>query len=203
MLREKSKPIIGIYKITNPEGKIYIGQSIDINKRKNCHGHNNKNTLISKSLKKFGKENHSFKILEECDEGILRDRERFWQDHYDTINNGLNMVYTKGNGKKATMPISIIEAMKKANTGSKNKAIFTESRRLALSLRLTERHMNERNGRLRIDQYDLNMNYIRSWNSLSDAARELNINLSGICSVLKGRRNRISKFIFKYKEDQS
>ena len=30
---QSSTPVVGIYKITSPSGKIYIGQSIDIQKR--------------------------------------------------------------------------------------------------------------------------------------------------------------------------
>ena len=40
--------MIGIYKITNPEGKVYIGQSIDIWMRIGTHKYtNNNNSLLT------------------------------------------------------------------------------------------------------------------------------------------------------------
>ena len=72
---------IGIYKITNPEGKIYIGQSINIEKRwkgyKNfhCKGQHK----LYNSLKKYGPENHTFEIIEECIMEELDIREEFYK----------------------------------------------------------------------------------------------------------------------------
>lgn len=88
---------IGIYKITNPNGKIYIGQSINIEKRFNSY----KKYLRCKpqrklfgSLKKYGSENHTFEIIEECDLMDLNIRERYWQDKYNSFNDGLNLILT-------------------------------------------------------------------------------------------------------------
>lgn len=58
--------MIGIYLITSPSGKVYIGQSVDIDKRlryytnwKSC-----KSQLgISRSIKKYGWANHSVNVL--------------------------------------------------------------------------------------------------------------------------------------------
>ena len=52
-----------------------------------------------------------------------------------------------------------------------------------------------------IIQYDKNMNFIAEYPSLSEAARQLQISLSNICSVLKGRRKTVGGYIFKYKEN--
>lgn len=56
--------VAGVYKLTAPNGKIYIGQSINIRKRLNAHKNdsiiNPKKTCISRAIKKYGFEN--FKI---------------------------------------------------------------------------------------------------------------------------------------------
>lgn len=62
------KDITGIYKITSPSGKIYIGQSWNIYKRWNSYrkGHNCKNQrLLYHSLLKYGHSGHVFEILHE------------------------------------------------------------------------------------------------------------------------------------------
>ena len=88
--------IVGIYKITSPSGKIYIGQSIDIYKRFNhyktldCKGQ----VKLYNSFKKYGIDNHILEIAEECSIELLNDKERYWQDFYDVISKGLNLTLT-------------------------------------------------------------------------------------------------------------
>ena len=99
--------IIGIYKITNLiNGKVYIGQSIDIEKRFNTYKRLDckMQTKIYRSLNKYGVENHTFEIIQECDIEILNERERFWQEHYNVLGkNGLNCRLTKSNDKTGKM----------------------------------------------------------------------------------------------------
>lgn len=86
----------GVYKITSPSGKVYIGQSIDIKRRfieyKRLYS-SKLQTRLYKSLLKHGVENHQFDIIEYCLEEDLDCSERFWQDEFDVLNrNGLNSV---------------------------------------------------------------------------------------------------------------
>ena len=84
--------MIGIYKITNPKGKIYIGQSVDIKTR--MYGHNNPNSECKKlknSINKYGWDKHTVEVLEECKVEDLNERERFYQDKYNSIAEGLNI----------------------------------------------------------------------------------------------------------------
>ena len=89
--------MIGIYKIVNPSNKIYIGQSVDIEKRWArykiilCQNQ----TKLKNSLKKYGFDNHKFSILEECETERLNERERYWQDFYNSLEFGLNCKLTE------------------------------------------------------------------------------------------------------------
>jgi group I intron endonuclease len=87
----------GIYKITNPEGKIYIGKSKDIEKRFSNYKQLNckQQPLIFVSLAKYGWLNHKFEIIEECSTKLLTERENFFIEKFNTTNNGLNV---KGQG---------------------------------------------------------------------------------------------------------
>ena len=70
---------IGIYKIENLlSHKIYIGQSINIEKRWKEHCQPSSNSLIAKDIQKYGKDNFSFIILEECLIDKLNEREDFY-----------------------------------------------------------------------------------------------------------------------------
>jgi group I intron endonuclease len=79
--------MIGIYKITSPTNKIYIGQSIDIDDRFRKYKNLNctRQTIIYNSLKKYGWEQHIFEIIEECSADKLLERETYWKEHYKVL----------------------------------------------------------------------------------------------------------------------
>lgn len=70
--------MIGIYIITNLiDGKQYIGQSINIERRfyeHRCISHET-NVHLKRALKKYGKENFKYEVLEECSEEELNEKE--------------------------------------------------------------------------------------------------------------------------------
>lgn len=87
--------MIGIYKITSPNGRIYIGQSTDIEyrfsiyKRLKCR----QQSRLYNSFVKHGVNNHVFDVIEECSVDLLNERERHWQDFYNVLGKaGLNCV---------------------------------------------------------------------------------------------------------------
>ena len=93
----------GIYKITNNKTKkIYIGSSINILRRwvehkselnKNTH----KNNKIQKSWNKYGNNNFTFTIIEECEKELLISREQFYLDELLKSSNSDNSFF-KENG---------------------------------------------------------------------------------------------------------
>ena len=84
--------MIGIYKITSPNNRVYIGQSIDIERRFKFYKQINckKQPILYKSLIKYGVDNHTFEIIEECLFENLNTQERYWQEFYNVLNGGLN-----------------------------------------------------------------------------------------------------------------
>lgn len=79
----------GIYKITSPTGKIYIGQSVNLKRRfrdyKKLTNKIKNQRKLYRSFLKHGVENHQFDIIEYCSEEELNCSERFWQDEFDVI----------------------------------------------------------------------------------------------------------------------
>lgn len=82
----------GIYKITNPEGKIYIGKSKDIVKRWKLYRLNKAvgQPKLNESFLKFGIDNHLFEIVEICDSSCLTEREAYYIDFHMCYDIGLN-----------------------------------------------------------------------------------------------------------------
>ena len=97
--------MVGIYKITNPSGKIYIGQSINIEKRFNQYKklRCKSQIILYRSLLKYTFQNHIFEIIEECDIELLNERERYWQDYYNVLENGLNCKTTSFESKTGNL----------------------------------------------------------------------------------------------------
>lgn len=88
-----------IYKITNLiNNKKYIGKTNDIKRRKREHFSNynierEPNKILYKAMLKYGKGNFLFEIIEECDDSIWEDREKYWIEHCNSlIPNGYNMI---------------------------------------------------------------------------------------------------------------
>ena len=116
---------IGIYKITNLiNGKVYIGQSTNIEKRWNdyknlrCKGQ----IKLYASLNHYGFESHTFEIIEECNLEMLNERERHYQDFYDVLNRdkGLNCRLTETTDKSGKMSDEAKRKMSEASKGNKN-----------------------------------------------------------------------------------
>ena len=83
--------MIGIYKITNTiNGKVYVGQSVDINRRWRQHKNSELDYPLYKAFKKYGIENFTFEVLEECTITELNERERYYIQLYDSCHFGYN-----------------------------------------------------------------------------------------------------------------
>ena len=112
--------MIGIYKITSPTKKIYIGQSTDIEKRwKSYMSLKCKNQVkLYNSLLKYGVENHKFEVLCQCQVDELNEMERFYQDAFCVMNDkGLNCILTKSNNRSGELPCEIKEKISKSRKG--------------------------------------------------------------------------------------
>lgn len=90
-------PKCGIYKFTNKiNGKIYIGQSIDIIARKRSHINDayckgkDSNCPFHQAIIKYGENGFNFEIIEECPKELLNEREKYWIQYYDSYHNGYN-----------------------------------------------------------------------------------------------------------------
>lgn len=87
--------ICGIYKIENLiTHHIYIGQSVDIITRWRRHRddakNENKDYPLYRAIRKYGIENFSFEIIEECQREELNDKEKYWIQYFDSYKNGYN-----------------------------------------------------------------------------------------------------------------
>ena len=78
--------MIGIYMYENKiNHKKYIGQSINILKRKWEHLHQpSKTSYFDNVLSKIGEDQFIFSIIEECEASLLDEKEKYWIKYYHT-----------------------------------------------------------------------------------------------------------------------
>lgn len=135
--------MIGIYKITSPSGKVYIGQTTNFTKRKNYYKNGAKpyQVRIHNSLQKYGYDAHSIVLIEECLVDNLNERERYWQDFYDVIGkNGLNCRLTETKDKSGFISD---ESKAKMSEARQNRILTDKERYRLKSLFLGRKHTQE------------------------------------------------------------
>jgi len=113
--------MIGIYKITSPSKRIYVGQSIDIERRKISYEQVKckEQPILFNSLKKYGWLKHKFEVLTECDVSELNDLERYYQDLFNCVNSkaGMNCMLTTSNTRSGELNDETKIKISIANTG--------------------------------------------------------------------------------------
>lgn len=196
--------MIGIYSITNPKGKVYIGQSINIDKRFKYY----KNldcklqTKIYNSLAKYGYENHIFEIIVSGDfnQELLNDLEIHYIRLYNSYNNGLNLTAggmgSRGRVVSESMKKKISEANKGRTSYNKGKHLseetkkkLSEKRKLYVTSEETKKKLSLAGGRKVIDT---STGII--YRSAKEGADFLNVNHNTFLCWMTGKRTNKSTF---------
>lgn len=91
-----------IYMITNKvNGMSYVGQTrYTVEFRWRQHQHKNDGTYFHNAIKKYGIENFTIEILEECEVSKLDSREIFYIAKYNTFEKGYNLTIGGGGKRK-------------------------------------------------------------------------------------------------------
>ena len=184
---------IGIYKITSPSGRVYIGQSMDIERRfkgykklNNCKGQ----SKLYKSLIKYGTLNHTYEVIELCEIEMLNERERFWQEYFDCVCKGLNCALVKTSEKKMIMSDEVRAKMSKSGKGKKQSKEHVENR---MKSKKGYRHSEETKRKIANKHSKLILNLSNGifYENTIEAAHSLSIKPVTLQAMMCGRnRNR-------------
>lgn len=216
--------MIGIYKITNKiNNKIYIGQSINLNRRKYDHFDReiqNFHGIIDKEIREIGKENFSWEIIKECDKEELNYYENYYIDLYDSSNpeKGYNIRQINTNSFDNNQGKKIIEI----NSLKIYESISSCSRELNIDqgdiVRNCQHSLKQINGYsfMYLSEYEQNGIYIYKekekfkirkvkcletnviYDNCHHAANELKLNFRLISAVCNGARKTTGKLHFIY-----
>lgn len=217
----------GIYKIENKiNGKIYIGQSIGIEHRWQKHLAANDDFVIHKALKKYGKENFDFSIIEECNSLELDNKEKYWIDYYNSlVPNGYNMIPGGSQGLGLAKGKSVQQYDLKGNFiaeyPSAHQADYaTEinyssicaccrgekpyTKQYQWKYSNSEKKIVDISQDIKVQsetpvwQYDLNENFIREYKNFSEAAMSISSSKSALCNCLKGKTSSCAGYKWSY-----
>ena len=200
--------MIGIYKIVNSiNNKIYVGSAKNIKKRWSAHKSDlNKNKHHNKHLQnawnKYGINVFIFEIIEVLtDVSLLITKEQYYIDilnpiynHCPIAGNCLGRIHSEETKQKMKLKKVSEENKKKISEFMKNRPVKESTKQKA-----KERMIDNNYGKIKIIQMEMNGNFIKEWDSASDAALFLNKRPSHITSCCKDQRKSAFGFKWKYK----
>jgi len=199
--------MIGIYKITNPKGKVYIGQSKNIHRRILAHKNlnNNKCVLVYNSIKKYKVENHTFEIIEECKLEELNKRELYWTEYYNALHpNGL--VLKAGGEPNGTgiMSEATKQKMSKSHIGKKDSEETKQKKSQSAKGRIKSAEWRKNISdshptKKPVEQYLVGGAKISEYISINEAARQTGIRAGDISACCNGKQKTAFGYIFKFK----
>ena len=81
-----------IYRAYLNDGRSYIGQTTDFEKRKKSHKKCSVRgtSKFYKAIANYGFDSFNWDIIEEVDDSVADERERYWIEYYDAYNSGFN-----------------------------------------------------------------------------------------------------------------
>lgn len=172
-----------IYKITNKiNNKIYIGSSIDVERRWRQHKQtainpnaHHYNYPLMKAFREFGIENFIFEIIETVNS---------WQDMIEQEHNWIikeHCIYPNGYNQ----------------TDNTESPMFDPN--VAKKMSNTKR---EKYGK-RVCEIDNNKNILTIWNSLAEAGEQTNLNRFKISNVCNGNRLTTGNRVFRFLDENN
>lgn len=196
--------MIGIYKITNKlNNKIYIGQSIDITRRWWEHKHDNRsNSLIHLAITKYGEENFTFEVIEECSQDQLNEREQYWIEFYNSFEDGYNL--TRGGNSGFYYDIySIYEKYQELqNIAQTARAIGCSIGTVRNVIRFYDINLCELQKDKPVQQIDTStLVVLKTYNSIQDAADAMGVNRDAISMAASGKHKSSNGYFWKFVDD--
>ena len=115
-----TEKICGIYKITSPSKRVYIGQTRDWHTRYNKYVNSDcvQQTRLYRSFIKHGVDKHKFEILHRCSIKELNDLEIYYIELYQCFNNKLGLNLQSGGNIKYFVSDETREKISKLKKGN-------------------------------------------------------------------------------------
>lgn len=202
-----------IYKITNlKNNKCYIGKTLkSIEKRweEHCHDYlrrNKEKRPLYSAMKKYGTKNFKVEEIEQCNENIVNEREKYWIEYYDSFKKGYNATLG-GDGKAyvdrelAIKTYNEVQNVRKTadllniDAGNLSKILKENNIQIKKSQDIAKENLSKS-----VAMLDKNtLEVIKVFGSIKDAEKFLNITYrSHIAKVCNGKRQTFKGYKWKW-----
>lgn len=199
-----------IYMLEFPSGKSYIGQTINLTRRKsehkNMHGGMAHQPKLYRAILKYKWENVNLVILEEIvDKNLESFKEKLnklevdYIKQYDTIKNGYNIC--EGGGSHRYGVKSSKESIEKI------KAYWTDEKRAEMSIKMSGKNnpcygmkRGKSPHRKKVNKYSLDGVFIETFDSITEAANSIGGKryLSNISASCLNKTNHVYGYIWRF-----
>lgn len=185
-----------IYLITNTiNDNKYVGQTVmHLNKRWLAHIQESKTNTerpLYRAINKYGIENFKIKVLEECNEDILSEREIYWISKLDTYNKGYNATTGGETNKNIRNNVKEKISQSMSELERSDKWINNMSKALKEKVERGEKWgfmLNNGNGthaKRKIQGVNITTGKIVEFDSITEAAKKVNGKNGNICNAIK------------------
>lgn len=180
--------MVGIYKITNPIGQVYIGQSNNLDKRFSYYKSNNfrNQKKIKDSIDKYGYDKHTFEIIWLCNKFELNYFERKFQLKFNSTGDyGLNMSLCSDNEYKGKLSEHTKNRIRDKAIGRKHSYSHRENNSKA------------KLGNNSASRSVINIKTGEEFVSLKEASEYYNLNYGTLKNKISGFRKNNTNLIYK------
>jgi len=215
--------MIGVYKITNKiNGKMYIGGSTNVESRRIDHFkpyriNKLKHLPLYEAMIKFGRENFEFEILEEVTKEELENKEEYYINKYNAVDDGYNVISTALTMHDEEFSKANADRLREQNLKNwqdpEYREHITNSSREYQKTVPYEKRLNAIKGlnkytnsiKKKVYQYDKQGNFIAEYDGVREAERALNLPNDSVGKVCRGVKNRKTAggFVWKYAQEKS
>lgn len=202
-----------IYKLTFPNGKTYIGQTIqefnrrmwDYDRDSNDKSRKEYNRLVNKAIRKYGWENIKKEIVCTVSEEFVDETERYFIKLYKSNNKlfGYNLMSGGTKNKHHSEETKKLLSIKFSGENhpfygqhhtQKSKLLISKNNKKWCKNKKGIEHPASKS----IKMFTKSGIYVKSFNSITEASIELQVYPQHISRVLTNKRNSIKKYIFTY-----
>lgn len=200
-----------IYKHTSPSGKIYIGQTCKNPKDRWSNGFGYRyNTYFFRAINKYGWNNFTHDIIIG---GLTKEEadwfEKYLIDYYETTDRSKGYNLTEG-GEGALGRVVSDDTKKLISLKAMGRKVPDEIRQKMSESKkkLYKEHPEKKpipptkysvlSTRKPVEQLDLNEKYLKTFNSVMDAEREVGANHSNIAKCCRGKQSSAGGFKWRY-----
>lgn len=214
--------MIGIYKWTSPSGKYYIGQAVDLSRRKKEFTTNpfkyiytSNDSAVDRARRKYNDfSKWKYEILAQCSIDELDKLEIEFIKKFDSTNSKVGYNCTKGGDgtkgikwgtEKQKEALANRRSYKGENNPNFGNHLSEENKEKIRKARLGSKQSIEtiKKKSKPILQYTLDDVFIKEWIGAAQVMHELGIDKSSIGRVCQGKKKSAGGFKWKYKSDSS